>query len=111
MWRTSFFGGDQNGINTMRAMKFGERIANTANARTYNLEKLQNDLVKPGPLSVRHPYDLGGLSHLEGTYFARISRYDEATQDYLDSLAAYDQGLCLQPEKIKILNDRAAAYR
>jgi tetratricopeptide (TPR) repeat protein len=59
-------------------------------------------------LSIQNDFYLGRISQSEADYFASLARYEEAKQEYLEAIAAYEQDLSLIPKDTATLNNKGS---
>ena len=64
-----------------------------------------------GVLWVKSDFQLGRISQSEGNYYARLARYAEAKQEYLEAVSAYDRQIILTPDDEGTLNNKGSALR
>ncbi|MEG4011915.1 MULTISPECIES: tetratricopeptide repeat protein [unclassified Microcoleus] len=57
-------------------------------------------------LWIKSDYWLGRVSRSEGNYYARLARYVEARQEYLEAVAACNSALLIAPDDINALNNK-----
>ncbi|MBW4545854.1 MAG: tetratricopeptide repeat protein [Symplocastrum torsivum CPER-KK1] len=57
-------------------------------------------------LLIQNDFYLGRISQSEADYFASLARYEEAKQEYLEAIAAYEQDLSLIPKDTATLNNK-----
>jgi len=62
-------------------------------------------------LWIKSDFWLGRISESEGDYYARLARYAEEKQEYLEAVAAYDRQIILTPDDYKTLNNKGIALR
>ena len=62
-----------------------------------------------GELWVQSDFQLGRVSESEGDYFARLARYAEAKQEYLEAADSYNRALNFAPDDINALNQKGNA--
>jgi tetratricopeptide (TPR) repeat protein len=55
-------------------------------------------------LLIQNDFYLGRISQSEADYFASLARYEEAKQEYLEAITAYEQDLSLIPRDTATLN-------
>jgi len=59
-------------------------------------------------LSIHNEFQLGNVSRFEGDYFAFFAGYEEAKEEYLEAIKAYDQALKLTPKDFRIYNNKGS---
>jgi tetratricopeptide (TPR) repeat protein len=59
-------------------------------------------------LSIHNEFQLGNVSRFEGDYFAFLAGYEEAKEEYLEAIKAYDQALKLTPNDFRIYNNKGS---
>jgi tetratricopeptide (TPR) repeat protein len=59
-------------------------------------------------LSIHNEFQLGNVSRFEGEYFAFFAGYEEAKEEYLEAIKAYDQALKLTPNDFRIYNNKGS---
>ncbi|MEG4623611.1 tetratricopeptide repeat protein [Microcoleus sp. w1-18aA5] len=64
-----------------------------------------------GELLIKSYFGLGRISHSEGNYYARLARYAEAKQEYLEAVAAYARELIITPDNEGMLNNKGIVLR
>ncbi|MGH7909152.1 MAG: tetratricopeptide repeat protein, partial [Thermodesulfobacteriota bacterium] len=62
-------------------------------------------------LSISEELERGQIANCAADYFACLSRYAEAKQEYLDAIQAFDEALRHKPENADVLNMRAISLR
>ncbi|MEG4515467.1 MULTISPECIES: hypothetical protein [unclassified Microcoleus] len=62
-------------------------------------------------LWIKSDYWLGRVSRSEGNYYARLARYLEARQEYLEAVAACNSALLIVPDDINDLNNKGKALQ
>ncbi|MEG5019047.1 MULTISPECIES: hypothetical protein, partial [unclassified Microcoleus] len=62
-------------------------------------------------LRFKSDFGLGGISLLEGDYYANLARHAEAKQEYFEAVAACDRALIKTPEDPATLNGKGMALR
>jgi tetratricopeptide (TPR) repeat protein len=62
-------------------------------------------------LLVKTKFELGRLSQLVGNYFAKLARHNEARDEYLESISAYDEALKRAPDLVEAHNDKGLALQ
>ncbi|MEG4353031.1 hypothetical protein QUA74_25250 [Microcoleus sp. LAD1_D3] len=62
-------------------------------------------------LWIKSDYWLGRVSRSEGNYYARLARYLEARQEYLEAVAACNSALLIAPDDINALNNKGKALQ
>jgi tetratricopeptide (TPR) repeat protein len=62
-------------------------------------------------LWVKSDFGLGIISRSEGDYYAKLARYVEARQEYLEAVAAYNSALLIAPDSNYALNNKGNALR
>ena len=62
-------------------------------------------------LWIKSDFWLGGISQKEGDYYARLARYVEAKQEYLEAVAAWDRALILTPDDYATLTNKGIALQ
>ena len=62
-------------------------------------------------LLVKTKFELGRLSQLVGNYFAKLARHNEARDEYLESISAYDEALKRAPDLVEAHNNKGLALQ
>src|SRR4028119_862636 len=62
-------------------------------------------------LWIKSDFRLGIISRSEGDYYAKLARYVEARQEYLEAVAAYNSALLIAPDSNYALNNKGNALR
>ncbi|WP_228060947.1 MULTISPECIES: tetratricopeptide repeat protein [unclassified Coleofasciculus] len=57
---------------------------------------------------IQSNFRLGIISQFEGDYFERVARHDEAQQEYLEAIAAYDQALNNVDNTFQVYNNKGS---
>jgi tetratricopeptide (TPR) repeat protein len=71
-----------------------------------NYQECRTLLEVRSDLLIQSNFHLGNVSSAEGDYLARLARYTEAKQEYLEAVTAYAQNLTLTPDDTAILNNQ-----
>jgi tetratricopeptide (TPR) repeat protein len=62
-------------------------------------------------LSIESDFGLGRVSTSQGDYFSRLARYREASQEYLEALAAYERELSADSDDIATLTEKGSVLQ
>jgi tetratricopeptide (TPR) repeat protein len=94
----------QRGVNEW-VEKFKEALEQSRYEQCRSLLEVRNELI------IQSDFKLGRVSRAEGDYFVTLSLYQEAEQEYLEAIAAYDLQLRLTPDHIYTHNNKGIALR
>lgn len=84
---------------------FDEALRKSRYEQCRSLLEIRNELV------IENNFQLGTVSQQEGDYFAILSRYEEAQQEYLEAVVAYEQERKITPDDTATLNNLGTALK
>lgn len=58
-------------------------------------------------LSIQDDFQLGNVAAIAGDYFAEVAQHEQARQEYLEAVSAYEQTLKRQPDDTAILENKS----
>ncbi|BAY47776.1 TPR repeat protein [Scytonema sp. HK-05] len=85
--------------------KFEEALEQSRYEQCRSLLEVRNELI------IQSNFQVGRVSGAEGDYFVTLSLYQEAEQEYLEAIAAYDLQLRLTPDDTVTHNNKGNALQ
>ena len=83
--------------------KFEEALKQSRYEQCRSLLEVRNELI------IQSNFQVGDVSCAEGDYFVTLSQYEQAEQEYLEAIAAYDLQLRLTPDDTVTHNNKGTA--